>query len=85
MPIPTHFVPSGSTREDGVYENAIETCSSVNTLNLDTSMPGPEDYAIESLATSLMGGTAEATTETFYTGKHMSVDMTNFRREESLE
>lgn len=48
-------------------------------------MPGPEDYAIESLAESLMGGTAEATTEKFYTGKHMSVDMTNFRREESLE
>lgn len=85
VPITTHFVPSGSTRDEGVYENAIETCSSVNTLNLETIMPGPEDYAIESLATSLMGGTAEATTETFYTGKHMSVNMINFRRDETLE
>lgn len=38
-------------------------------------MPGPEDYAIESLATSLMGGTAEATTETFYTGKHVRMSI----------
>ncbi|KAG8161013.1 hypothetical protein KVR01_009277 [Diaporthe batatas] len=37
-------------------------------------MPGPEDYAIESLATSLiMGGTAEATTETFYTGDQQGI------------
>lgn len=57
----------------------METCSSVNTLNLDTIMPGPEDYAIETLATSLMGGMAEATTETFYTGTQMSVDMIKTR------
>lgn len=62
----------------------METCSSINTLNLDTIMPGPEDYAIESLATSLMGGTAEATTETFYTGKNMSVHKRNFRLDEIL-
>lgn len=52
----------------------MEACSSINTLNLDTIMPGPEDYAIESLATSLLGGTAEATTETFYTGKHIGYE-----------
>lgn len=63
----------------------METCSSINTLSLDTIMPGPEDYAIESLATSLMGGTAEATTETFYTGKHMSVRERNFIPDEILE
>lgn len=63
----------------------METCSSVNTLNLDTIMPGPEDYAIETLATSLMGGMAEATTETFYTGTHMSVEMINIRLYRVLE
>lgn len=63
----------------------METCSSINTLNLDTIMPGPEDYAIESLATSLMGGTAEATTETFYTGKNMSVHQSDTRLDEILE
>lgn len=63
----------------------METCSSINTLTLDTIMPGPEDYAIESLATSLMGGTAEASTETFYTGKHMSVYQSDTILDEILE
>lgn len=63
----------------------METCSSVNTLTLDTIMPGPEDYAIESLATSLMGGTAEATTETFYTGKHLNTHKSNPRLPEVLQ
>jgi hypothetical protein len=78
----TLFIPPGSTQDDGVYENAMETYSSINTsMSLDTIMPGPEDYAIESLATSLMGGAPEATTETFYTGKHMR--MGNMRLDNS--
>lgn len=72
--VSTQFIPSGSTRDHGVYEAAIETCSSINTSSLDTVMLGPEDYAIESLATSLMSGTAEATTEPFYTGKHICLE-----------
>ncbi|CAN8103247.1 unnamed protein product [Discula destructiva] len=67
------YLRPGSTRDEPVFEPCIETDSSITTTTLDTIMRGPEDYAIESLATSLMGTCAEATTETFYTGDQQGI------------
>ncbi|CAJ2509285.1 Uu.00g143110.m01.CDS01 [Anthostomella pinea] len=44
-------------------------------MDLDTDMRGrgPDDYAIESLASSIMEDTTEATTETFYIGDQQGI------------
>lgn len=47
-------------------------------MDLDNITRGPEDYAIDSLASSLMGTTNEAMTETFYTGKHIFMNDIKF-------
>lgn len=51
-------------------ETAIEVDNdTMMDLDNDSRARGPDEYAIESLATSLMEANAEATTETFYVGK----------------
>lgn len=67
----TPYVPRSEVRDDVDCDVAIDVDPSI-TMFLDGSMRerGPDDYAIESLASSIMEDTVEATTETYYVGKH---------------
>lgn len=71
----TPFVPPSEVRDDGDCDVAIDVDPSI-TMFLDGSMRerGPDDYAIESLACSIMENTVEATTETYYVGKHKNIE-----------
>ncbi|KAH8193828.1 hypothetical protein TruAng_012005 [Truncatella angustata] len=66
-------LPSGIPDEVD-RKTAIEADGCI-TMNQDgaVSSRGPDDYAIESLASSLMEDTAEATTETFYVGDQQGI------------
>ncbi|KAH6985272.1 C6 transcription factor [Ilyonectria destructans] len=61
-------------RDEVDRETAIEADAST-TMDLDSAVRerGPDDYAIESLASSIMENTAEATTETFYVGDQQGI------------
>lgn len=63
------FISPIGVRDDVDRETATETD---HTLNPNNAVGEREldDYAIESLASSIMEDTAEATTETFYVGKY---------------
>ncbi|RYP00603.1 hypothetical protein DL765_010903 [Monosporascus sp. GIB2] len=70
----TPFGPPSDRRDEVDRETAIEADASI-TINLDSDVRGrgPDDYAIESLAASIMEDIAEATTETFYVGDQQGI------------
>ncbi|KAI1503158.1 hypothetical protein F5X99DRAFT_376070 [Biscogniauxia marginata] len=70
----TSFVPQSGTGDEVDRETATEPDASI-AMNLDIAVRerGPDDYAIESLASSIMEDTAEATTETFYVGDQQGI------------
>ncbi|KAI0903083.1 fungal-specific transcription factor domain-containing protein [Ustulina deusta] len=71
----TPFVPQSGMRDDVDYETATIEVDPSMTMFLDgtTRERGPDDYAIESLASSIMEDTVEATTETFYVGDQQGI------------
>ncbi|KAI1167622.1 fungal-specific transcription factor domain-containing protein [Nemania serpens] len=70
----TPYVPRSEVRDDVDCDVAIDVDPSI-TMFLDGSMRerGPDDYAIESLASSIMEDTVEATTETYYVGDQSGI------------
>ncbi|KAI1379222.1 hypothetical protein F4677DRAFT_361963 [Hypoxylon crocopeplum] len=66
----TPFVPPSGMRDEVEHETAIEVDPSIT---MDLGERGADDYAIESLASSIMEDTAEATTETFYVGDQQGI------------
>ncbi|TGJ82414.1 hypothetical protein E0Z10_g6353 [Xylaria hypoxylon] len=70
----TPFGPPNGIREDADCETAVEVDPSLTMLLGGTVRErGPDDYAIESLASSIMEDMVEATTETFYVGDQQGI------------
>ncbi|KAI3316847.1 hypothetical protein HD806DRAFT_527558 [Xylariaceae sp. AK1471] len=70
----TLFVPPSGMRDEVDRETAHEVDASI-TMGPDSAVRerGLDDYAIESLASSIMEDTTEATTETFYVGDQQGI------------
>ncbi|KAI0809850.1 fungal-specific transcription factor domain-containing protein [Xylaria sp. FL0064] len=71
----TPFALQNSMRDDVDCETAAIEVDPSTTMCLDAPAHerGPDDYAIESLASSIMEDTVEATTETFYVGDQQGI------------
>ncbi|KAK5630514.1 hypothetical protein RRF57_006229 [Xylaria bambusicola] len=71
----TPFVPQNSKQNDVDGETATFQVDHSMTTFQEEAVPerGPDDYAIESLASSIMEDTVEATSETFYVGDQQGI------------
>ncbi|KAF2972454.1 hypothetical protein GQX73_g1159 [Xylaria multiplex] len=69
----TPFAPPNNMRDDTDCEAAVEVDPSLTMLLGSMRERGPDDYAIESLASSIMEDTIEATNETFYVGDQQGI------------
>ncbi|RYP64449.1 hypothetical protein DL769_006671 [Monosporascus sp. CRB-8-3] len=74
VPTITPCVPPSGMRDEVDRKTAIEADANITiTLDSDELERGPDDYAIESLASSIMDDTTEVTTETFYVGDQQGI------------